>query len=139
MKRSLINMRPAFAVFVVALVAIVSMTLMSKISFAQQNATPRETPPAPAAPRPVTIPKPVERTLNNGLRVIVIEDHDTALVSAQLLIKNGGEVDPPALRLLCARRARRRAARPRSRRPSKRSAARSMRRRVGTPRARPST
>ncbi len=97
MKRSLINMRPVFAVFVVALVAIVSMTLMPKTSFAQQNATPRETPPPPAAPRPVTIPKPVELTLKNGLRVIVIEDHDTALVSAQLLIKNGGEVDPPTL------------------------------------------
>ena len=60
-------------------------------------ATPQETPPPPAAPRPVNVPKPVERTLRNGLRVIVIENHAVPLVGAQLLVKNGGEVDPPAL------------------------------------------
>ena len=54
----------------------------------------KETPPAPAAPRSVTIPKPVEQTLKNGLRVIVIEDDDIPLVSAGVVIKNGGEVDP---------------------------------------------
>ncbi|HEV3468645.1 MAG TPA: pitrilysin family protein [Pyrinomonadaceae bacterium] len=58
---------------------------------------PQETPPPPAAPRSVTVPKPVERTLKNGLRVIVVEDRDMPLVSAQLLVKNGGEVDPPQL------------------------------------------
>ena len=57
----------------------------------------QETPPAPAAPRSVTIPKPAERTLKNGLRVIVIEDHDIPLVSAGILVKNGGEVDPAEL------------------------------------------
>ena len=67
---------------------------------AQQNtgaAVPQETPPPPAAPRPVNVPKPVERTLANGLRVIVIEKQTTPLVGAQLVVKNGGEVDPPAL------------------------------------------
>ena len=54
----------------------------------------QETPPPPAAPRSVNVPKPVERTLANGLRVIVIENHATPLVGAQLLVKNGGEVDP---------------------------------------------
>jgi zinc protease len=58
---------------------------------------PQETPPPPAAPRPVNVPKPVERTLSNGLRVIVIEHHQTPLVAAQLMVKNGGEVDPPEL------------------------------------------
>jgi len=57
----------------------------------------QETPPAPAAPRSVTIPKPVEQTLKNGLRVIVIEDDDIPLVSAGVVIKNGGEVDPADL------------------------------------------
>ena len=60
-------------------------------------AVPQETPPPPAAPRSVNVPKPVERTLANGLRVIVIENHATPLVGAQLIVKNGGEVDPPAL------------------------------------------
>src|SRR4029079_397360 len=59
--------------------------------------TPQATPPPPAPPRSGTFPKPVEETLPNGLRVIVIERRDTPLVSAQLLIKNGGEVDPPEL------------------------------------------
>jgi zinc protease len=57
----------------------------------------QETPPAPAAPRSVTIPKPTEKTLKNGLRVIVIEDHDVPLVSAGVVVKNGGEVDPAEL------------------------------------------
>ena len=59
--------------------------------------TPQATPPPPASPRSGTFPKPVEETLPNGLRVIVIERRETPLVSAQLLIKNGGEVDPPEL------------------------------------------
>jgi zinc protease len=54
----------------------------------------QETPPPPAAPRSVNVPKPVERTLANGLRVIVIENHSTPLVGAQLLVKSGGEADP---------------------------------------------
>ena len=54
----------------------------------------QETPPPPAAPRSVSVPKPVERTLGNGLRVIVVENHSTPLVGAQLLVRNGGEVDP---------------------------------------------
>jgi zinc protease len=58
---------------------------------------PQATPPPPASPRSVQFPKPVEKTLANGLRVIVIERSSTPLVAAQLLVKNGGEVDPPEL------------------------------------------
>lgn len=57
----------------------------------------QETPPAPAAPRTVALPKPVEQTLKNGLRVIVIERSDVPLISAQVLVENGGEVDPADL------------------------------------------
>lgn len=59
--------------------------------------TPQATPPPPASPRSVQFPKPVEKTLANGLRVIVIERAGAPLVTAQLVIKNGGEVDPPEL------------------------------------------
>ena len=62
-----------------------------------QAQTPQATPPPPAPPRSGTFPKPAEQTLPNGLRVIVIERREYPLVSAQLLIKNGGEVDPPEL------------------------------------------
>jgi zinc protease len=54
----------------------------------------QETPPAPAAPRSVTIPKPVEKTLKNGLRVIVVESANMPLVTSALMLKSGGEVDP---------------------------------------------
>jgi zinc protease len=64
---------------------------------AGQQAAPQATPPPPAAPRPVSVPRPVERTLRNGLRVIVVERRAMPLVSAQLAIRNGGEVDPPQL------------------------------------------
>jgi zinc protease len=43
------------------------------------------------------VPAPTERTLSNGLRVIVIQRSTTPLISAQLLIRNGGEVDPKPL------------------------------------------
>lgn len=59
--------------------------------------TPQATPPPPAVARSVQFPKPVEKTLANGLRVIVIERNGTPVVTAQLVIKNGGEVDPPEL------------------------------------------
>jgi zinc protease len=57
----------------------------------------QELPPAPGAARQLNLPRPAERALKNGLRVVVIEDHDAPLVSAKILIKNGGEVDPPQL------------------------------------------
>ncbi len=64
---------------------------------AQTAAAPQATPPPPSTPRSVTVPKPVERTLRNGLRVIVVEHHAAPLVAAQMLVKNGGEVDPANL------------------------------------------
>ena len=62
-----------------------------------QAQTPQATPPPPASPRSGTFPKPAEQTLPNGLRVIVIERRQYPLVTAQLLVKNGGEVDPPEM------------------------------------------
>lgn len=58
---------------------------------------PQATPPPPTAPRTVQFPKPVEKTLPNGLRVVVVQRSETPLISAQLLIKSGGEVDPADL------------------------------------------
>ena len=59
--------------------------------------TPQATPPPPAAPRSVQFPKPVEKILPNGLRVIVVQRSQMPLVTAQVLIKSGGEVDPSDL------------------------------------------
>ena len=59
--------------------------------------TPQATPPPPAPPHATAFPKPADQTLPNGLRVIVVERHESPLVAAQVVIKNGGEVDPPEL------------------------------------------
>src|SRR5947207_14438928 len=52
------------------------------------------TPPPPAAPRSVTIPQPAEKTLANGLRVIVIAKKGLPLAAARLMFRTGGEGDP---------------------------------------------
>ena len=74
-----------------------TLLLVLSLALLVKAQTPQATPPPPAPPRSGTFPKPVEQTLPNGLRVIVIERREFPLVSAQLLIKNGGEVDPPEL------------------------------------------
>ena len=51
-------------------------------------------PPPPAAPREAKLPQPVEKTLANGLRVIVVPKHDIPLVAARLLVKAGAAADP---------------------------------------------
>ena len=52
-------------------------------------------PPAPGEPREVKFAEPEEKTLGNGLRVVVVERRGLPLVSVNLLIKSGAEVDPP--------------------------------------------
>src|SRR5215204_6159925 len=74
-----------------------ALFLLLSLALLVSAQTPQATPPAPAAPRSGTFPKPVEETLPNGLRVIVVERREAPLISAQLLIKNGGEVDPTEL------------------------------------------
>src|SRR5213596_1654926 len=71
-----------------------AIVLLAVSSFAQE---PQATPPPAGAPHSVQFPKPVEKTLANGLRVIVIQRSEVPLVSAQLIIKSGGEVDPANL------------------------------------------
>ena len=101
MRNFLKGLRPA-SLFGVALLLVAATfaggsNAQTSSSGAAGAATPQETPPPPAAPRSVNVPKPAEKTLANGLRVIVVENHATPLVGAQLMVKNGGEIDPPAL------------------------------------------
>ena len=55
------------------------------------------TPPPPAAPREPQLPKPAEKTLANGLRVIVVQKPGVPIVATRLLIKTGSEADPANL------------------------------------------
>jgi zinc protease len=56
--------------------------------------TPQEMPPAPAAPRPVTFPTPIEKKLPNGVRVVVIPRPGTGLVSVSAGVKAGSVFEP---------------------------------------------
>ena len=92
------NLNPSLSSFFAPLRLCASTILLCLVSAGFVNAqTPQATPPPPATPRSGTFPKPVEQTLPNGLRVIVIERRETPLIAAQLLIKNGSEADPPEL------------------------------------------
>src|SRR5260221_3978894 len=52
------------------------------------------TPPPPAPPRATHVPEAAEAVLANGLRVIVIPKHNVPLVTARMIIKNGGGPEP---------------------------------------------
>ncbi|MCU1267587.1 MAG: peptidase protein [Acidobacteria bacterium] len=88
-------MRVSRKVFLVLAVLVLELSFFAGDQ--AQAQPPQATPPPPAAPRSLQIPRAVEQTFTNGLRVIVIERAGTPLVSAQLIIKNGAEVDPPSL------------------------------------------
>jgi zinc protease len=56
-----------------------------------------DTPPAPSEPHEVTFTQPKETKLANGLRLIVAERPGLPLLAAELLVRNGAEVDPKDL------------------------------------------
>ncbi len=55
------------------------------------------TPPPPLPPRAIKLPHAQETTLNNGLTVVVIEDHRLPLVSYRLSLRAGDAHDPTEL------------------------------------------
>ena len=65
--------------------------------FALAPAAQRQTPPPVAAPVQPVLPKPAEKTLANGLRVIVARSSDLPLVTADVTVKTGAWADPQGL------------------------------------------
>ena len=57
----------------------------------------RQAPPPVGKPVEPVLPKPAEKTLANGLRVIVAHSSELPLVTADLTIKTGGWADPAGL------------------------------------------
>lgn len=55
--------------------------------------TDRSAAPQPTAPRPYHFPKITRTTLPNGLRVLVTENHNAALVSLRALVRSGADHD----------------------------------------------
>jgi zinc protease len=63
----------------------------------QQNEDFRKQPPAPLGSKPLSIPKPFETVLPNGLRVVILEDKRLPLVSYRLALRTGNANNPSEL------------------------------------------
>ncbi len=55
------------------------------------------TPPVPGPAPRLSVPTPSTQTLANGLQVVSVRRADLPLVTAQLIVRSGGEMDPPSL------------------------------------------
>ena len=51
-------------------------------------------PPQLGDPNPVTLPQVVERRLDNGLRILLVEHHELPIADFMLVVKSGSEEDP---------------------------------------------
>jgi zinc protease len=74
-----------------SLIPVLALLLAASAS-AQQT---KQTPPPPKPAQEIRFPEFQQRTLANGLRLVVIEQHETPSVSVQLLVP-GGKVHAPA-------------------------------------------
>jgi zinc protease len=57
----------------------------------------RSVAPEPGPPRPYHFPSVTRKTLSNGLRILVTENHNAPIVSLRALIRSGSDHDTPAL------------------------------------------
>ncbi len=73
-------------------VALTLAALQSVLAIAGVDA-----PPPPSARHETKFAKPKEARLKNGLRVIVAERPDLPLLAAQMVVRNGAEIDGPKL------------------------------------------
>ncbi|HKI00648.1 MAG TPA: pitrilysin family protein [Thermoanaerobaculia bacterium] len=68
--------------------------LLAASGAAAQPAKPKATPPAPAPVKDVRFPSFEQKSLANGLRVVVIEQHEQPLVALRMVLKAGKTFDP---------------------------------------------
>ena len=70
-------------------------TVVQSAPPAVQAVLDRSTPPRLADPPALTLPPVVERTLPNGLRLLIVEHHELPIADVVLIVGTGGEADPP--------------------------------------------
>jgi zinc protease len=68
--------------------------LLAAAVLAAAPAGAQQTPPPPLPARPIQFPAFTESTLPNGLRVIVVEDHDLPVANLDLYVRSGAGSDP---------------------------------------------
>lgn len=73
-----------------------SIKLLCVLSLFGNSVFGQETPPAPTAPKAVSIPAVKEKKMPNGLTVAVVERRTVPLVTVQLLVKSGAESEDSA-------------------------------------------
>ncbi len=66
--------------------------LSASAGFAQRSL---KTPPPPLPMNPVAFPPFVERTLNNGAQVLVVENHEQPVVSVNIYMRGAGSTSDP--------------------------------------------
>ncbi|MFL6234656.1 MAG: M16 family metallopeptidase [Thermoanaerobaculia bacterium] len=67
---------------------------LSPAGYAQAKPSTPATPPPPAPAKEIRFPSFQQKTLNNSLRVVVIEDHEQPLVSLRLMLDAGKAYEP---------------------------------------------
>jgi zinc protease len=73
-----------------------AVLLAASHAAAQEKTNMKQTPPPPKPAQEIHFPAFEEKTLANGLRVVVIEQHETPSLSLQLLLPGGKVYAPPA-------------------------------------------
>jgi predicted Zn-dependent peptidase len=76
-----------------ALKVFAPLLLAPTLVLAQQN-NPVTKPPELGAVKPLGVPPVVERTLPNGLRLLIVEHHELPVADFVLVVKTGSEADP---------------------------------------------
>lgn len=77
-----------------ALVPALTLAFAPALLVAQAPQAASATPPKLAAPKALTLPTLVQRTLPNGLKLIIVEQHELPIVDAALVVRTGSEADP---------------------------------------------
>lgn len=87
-------MKPARIVASLGLALLVAGPLAPASAQQSRADKPRELPPPPLPVKAVAFPTVHERTLENGARVIIVENHEQPIVSLDLRIRSGTALDP---------------------------------------------
>jgi zinc protease len=79
-----------------ALAAVLTPMLTVSHAAAQDKPTMKQPPPPPKPAQEIHFPRFEEQVLGNGLRVVVVEQHENPSLSLQLLVPGGKVYGPPA-------------------------------------------